>query len=116
MDRKYIIMILIILIVIMMCYYYYYYLMPSKTEHEHPGHGVAGQFGLRDFQTYEALTGRKEHQFPGHGVAGQFGLRSEEFYSSGSGQRYKTEADTSTELTIPTGDFNRRELSYYMRR
>jgi hypothetical protein len=61
-------------------------------EHEHPGHGVAGQFGLRDFKT------------------------TENFYSSGSRQRYITEADTATELTIPTNDFYKRELNYYMRR
>jgi hypothetical protein len=61
-------------------------------EHEHPGFGSAGQFGLRDFST------------------------SENFYSSGSSLRYKTEADTSTEITIPNIDFNKRELKFFMNR
>jgi len=120
MTQKHIILALIILIIIVACCYYYSQYIASKTEHEHPGHGVAGQFGLRDFRVYEDMCGRKEHQHPGHGVAGQFGLRDfktyENFYSSGSSQRYKTEADTSTELTIPNKDFNIKELSYYMRR
>ena len=118
MNQKVILLALVIIILIAVFLYLGGYF--TLVEHEHPGHGVAGQFGLRDPQFYEGFYNRREHQMPGHGVAGQFGLRDpqfyERFYSSGSGQRYKSEADRSTELTIPTKDFNSRELSYYMRR
>jgi hypothetical protein len=61
-----------------------------------------------------------EHQMPGHGVAGQWGLRdfttTEKFYTSGASLRDQSLPDTRTEETIPTQAFNAAELKYYMKR
>jgi hypothetical protein len=97
--------IVIAAVIILILLYFCWRGLQKRAEHEFPGHGVAGQFGLRDFRTYEQMCGEKHRN-----------SKVENFYSSGSDLRYRTEADTSTEITIPNSDFNKRELSYYIRR
>lgn len=82
----------LIILILIICLFFLCWKKYYRTEHEHPGFGTAGQYGLRDFKV------------------------SENFYSSGSRLRYKPEADTSTEITIPNQLFNEKELSFIMNR